>query len=132
MYVQCTCGMLRVFLYACTVHVSSFFLGKVTALGVLCCFSLFVCLTLLASFFHLSFINMHVSCNWLQATISSYSIGVYGDVIRVKILYNKRDSALIQFKEPQQIHTCEQHSSDVHVHACVQCIIYTHEKPRQK
>ena len=26
-------------------------LGKVTALGVLCCFALFVCLTLLASFF---------------------------------------------------------------------------------
>ena len=41
-----------------------FFLGKVTALGVLCCFALFVCLTLLASFFlpsHLSFsIHVHV------------------------------------------------------------------------
>ena len=39
------------------------FLGKVTALGVLCCFALFVCLTLLASFFlpsHLSFKNMGV------------------------------------------------------------------------
>ena len=36
---------------------SPFFLGKLTALGVLCCFALFVCLTLLASFFlpsHLS------------------------------------------------------------------------------
>ena len=36
---------------------------KVTALGVLCCFALFVCLTLLASFFlpsHLSFKNMHI------------------------------------------------------------------------
>ena len=36
--------------------------GKVTALGVLCCFALFVCLTLLASFFlpsHLSFKNMY-------------------------------------------------------------------------
>ena len=34
-----------------------YILGKVTALGVLCCFALFVCLTLLASFFlpsHLS------------------------------------------------------------------------------
>ena len=34
----------------------------VTALGVLCCFALFVCLTLLASFFlpsHLSFKNMY-------------------------------------------------------------------------
>ena len=47
---------------------SSFFLGKVTALGVLCCFALFVCLTLLASFFlpsHLSlktciFKNMYI------------------------------------------------------------------------
>ena len=41
---------------------SSFFLGKVTALGVLCYFALFVCLTLLASFFlpsHLSFKNMY-------------------------------------------------------------------------
>ena len=42
---------------------SSFFLGKVTALGVLCCFALFVCLTLLAYFFlpsHLSFKNMYI------------------------------------------------------------------------
>ena len=42
---------------------SSFFLGNVTALGVLCCFALFVCLTLLASFFllsHLSFKNMYI------------------------------------------------------------------------
>ena len=34
-----------------------------TALGVLCCFALFVCLTLLASFFlpsHLSFKNMYI------------------------------------------------------------------------
>ena len=30
-----------------------------TCLGVLCCFALFVCLTLLASFFHLSFKNMY-------------------------------------------------------------------------
>ena len=39
-------------------------LGKVTALGVLCCFALFVCLTLLTSFFlpsHLSFKNMYIS-----------------------------------------------------------------------
>ena len=37
--------------------------GKVTALGVLCCFALFVCLTLLASFFlpsHLSFKNVYM------------------------------------------------------------------------
>ena len=60
---------------------SSFVLhvGKVTALGVLCCFALFVCLTLLASFFlpsHLSLktcivqvFNFHVSgfaMQWLD------------------------------------------------------------------
>lgn len=28
--------------------------------------------------------------------------GVYGDVIRVKILYNKRDTAMIQFAQPSQ------------------------------
>ena len=61
----------RLFIYATLyIHVgssptrgSSFFLGKVTALGVLCCFALFVCLTLLASFFlpsHLSFKNMYM------------------------------------------------------------------------
>ena len=41
------------------VHGSSFSLSQVTALGVLCCFALFVCLPLLASFFHLSFKNMY-------------------------------------------------------------------------
>lgn len=29
-------------------------------------------------------------------------LGVYGDVHRVKILFNKKDSALIQFATPQQ------------------------------
>ena len=32
-------------------------------------------------------------------------IGCYGDVLRVKILYNKKDSALIQFAEPFQAHS---------------------------
>ena len=44
---------------------SSFFLGKVTALGELCCLALFVCLTLLASFFlpsHLSFSCIYLYC----------------------------------------------------------------------
>ena len=51
--------------------ICSFFLGTVTALGVLCCFALFVCLALLASFFlpsHLSlkhvymYIHMYSTC----------------------------------------------------------------------
>lgn len=28
--------------------------------------------------------------------------GVYGDVMRVKVLFNKKDNALIQMAEPQQ------------------------------
>jgi len=32
-------------------------------------------------------------------------IGCYGDVLRVKILYNKKDSALIQFAESFQAQT---------------------------
>ena len=46
---------------------SSFFLGKVTTLGVLCCFALFVCLTLPASFFlptHLSLTTCIGDCCW--------------------------------------------------------------------
>nr|AAT72299.1 polypyrimidine tract binding protein [Drosophila melanogaster] len=35
--------------------------------------------------------------------------GVYGDVQRVKILYNKKDSALIQMAEPQQAYLAMSH-----------------------
>ena len=50
---------------------SSFFLGKVTALGVLCCFALFVCLTLLLSsliktctlYYHYLYVTL--TCNLL-------------------------------------------------------------------
>lgn len=31
-------------------------------------------------------------------------VGVYGDVLRVKIMYNKRDTALVQFTEAAQAH----------------------------
>ena len=50
---------------------SSFFLGKVIALGVLCCFALFVCLTLLASFFlpSSSPINIYSTCDVLYANV---------------------------------------------------------------
>lgn len=39
-------------------------------------------------------------------------LGVYGDVQRVKILYNKKDSALIQMAEPQQGHLGKQSMGD--------------------
>jgi polypyrimidine tract-binding protein 2 len=35
--------------------------------------------------------------------------GVYGDVTKVKILYNKKDSALVQFAHPQFASTASQH-----------------------
>ena len=59
-----------------------FFLGRVTALGVLCCFALFVCLTLLASFFlpsHLSFKNMYMymyACMYVQNVLNG-RMGIY-------------------------------------------------------
>ena len=42
---------------------------------------------------------MHVTCD------SVVLLGCYGDVLRVKILYNKKDSALIQFAESFQAQT---------------------------
>ena len=54
------------------VSTNMYILGKVTALGVLCCFALFVCLTLLASFFlpsHLSFKNMYKQNVFITLTL---------------------------------------------------------------
>ena len=79
---------------------SSFFLGKVTALGVLCCFALFVCLTLLASFFHLSFKNMY---KYIVHHVCS--LNPEGDEAAVQAVYES-----IQVR----IH--------VHVHSCIACI----------
>ena len=68
---------------------SSFFLGKVTALGVLCCFALFVCLTLLASFFlpsHLSFNNTYMYTYMymsLQGKLFFYPLGCGEDTVSV-------------------------------------------------
>lgn len=51
---------------------------------------------------------MQYDCIMVFSDLCSTSpLGVYGDVVRVKILYNKRDSALIQFKEPQHTQTGE-------------------------
>ncbi|CAB0040527.1 unnamed protein product [Trichogramma brassicae] len=41
--------------------------------------------------------------------------GVYGDVQRVKILYNKKDSALIQLAEPHQAHLAINHMDKLKV-----------------
>uniref|UniRef100_F1KVX6 Regulator of differentiation 1 n=1 Tax=Ascaris suum TaxID=6253 RepID=F1KVX6_ASCSU len=42
--------------------------------------------------------------------------GVYGDVQRVKILFNKKDNALIQYAEPQQAQLAIQHLDKVRWH----------------
>jgi len=42
--------------------------------------------------------------------------GVYGDVIRVKILYNKKDTALIQMANPQQAETAVIHLNNCPLH----------------
>ena len=60
------------------------FLGNLTALGVLCCFALFVCLTLLASFFlpsHLSFKNMYM----YMYTHTHTRVFSYADIVVVRI-----------------------------------------------
>lgn len=49
---------------------------------------------------------MKIYINWKMKTQiwPVVYLGVYGDVQRVKILYNKKDSALIQLAEPHQAH----------------------------
>lgn len=42
--------------------------------------------------------------------------GVYGDVIRVKILYNKRDTALIQYSASHQAHQAYIHLNHLSLH----------------
>ncbi|VVC39894.1 Hypothetical protein CINCED_3A004085 [Cinara cedri] len=42
--------------------------------------------------------------------------GVYGDVLRVKILYNKKDGALVQMAEPHQAHLAMLHLDKVRLY----------------
>lgn len=48
--------------------------------------------------------------------------GVYGDVQRVKILYNKKDSALIQMSESNQAQLGEWISSHPLLYGCLTCL----------
>jgi polypyrimidine tract-binding protein 1 len=48
--------------------------------------------------------DVKVSCDMLFTLF-----GAYGDVQRVKILYNKRDTALIQFISPQSAYLAALH-----------------------
>lgn len=49
----------------------------------------------------------HIHLNLFAIILPVACVGVYGDVQRVKILYNKKDSALIQMAEPHQAHLGE-------------------------
>ena len=65
-------------------------LGKVTTLGVLCCFALFVCFTLLASFFlpsHLSFKNMYICECVVGSSPTRGSSFFSGKVTALGVLY---------------------------------------------
>jgi len=46
----------------------------------------------------------HRSYSWLLIThtVTWWFSGVYGIVLRVKILFNKKDTALVQFSDPVQ------------------------------
>ncbi|VDN05245.1 unnamed protein product [Thelazia callipaeda] len=52
----------------------------------------------------------------MLSSLFSNFLGVYGDVHRVKILYNKKDNALIQYAEPQQAQLAIQHLDKVRWH----------------
>jgi len=63
------------------------------------CFCVFTCWIYTAK-------NLHTACLseslWILWTAVWWCIGVYGDVIRVKIMFNKKDKALIQFADGKQ------------------------------
>lgn len=58
--------------------------------------------------------------NLSEKMITNYALfilfGCYGDVLRVKILYNKKDSALIQFAESFQAQTALLHLNGIPLH----------------
>ena len=69
---------------------SSFLLGKVTALGVLCCFALFICLFDLACFFLLSHLSLKHVCPGNSADVCitilvkpKYNCCVCNNVVKV-------------------------------------------------
>ena len=68
-------------------------------------FYLFLFVSLFHSILSSYSLYIHGNCFPFMTQFHQIITGVYGDVIRVKILYNKRDSALIQFKEPQHAQT---------------------------
>ncbi|KAK6621693.1 Polypyrimidine tract-binding protein 1 [Polyplax serrata] len=79
--------------------------------------SLFSCTPFLVEVFYCFFFFTYLSfCARRRLIISCIDVsGVYGDVQRVKILYNKKDSALIQMAEPMQAHLAMKHLDKIRV-----------------
>ena len=115
---------------------SSFFLGKVTALGVLCCFALlFVCLTVLASFFlpsHLSLkhVSVCVETLILCSVQDVYKLGCDGGVcVSVPVHHHDMETSVIMNsanhpKSASTTCTCQLH---VHVHTfCIQLHVHVY------
>uniref|UniRef100_A0A8C4GDF7 Polypyrimidine tract binding protein 1a n=1 Tax=Dicentrarchus labrax TaxID=13489 RepID=A0A8C4GDF7_DICLA len=65
-------------------------------------------------------LNPEVSCGVLHCTCivtpSSSSLGVYGDVMRVKILFNKKENALIQMSDGTQAQLAMSHLNGQRLH----------------
>ena len=91
--------------------------GKVTALGVLCCFALFVCSTLLASFFlpsHISFKNMYIcTCTY---PVYAYMVSELNFLVHVHVHVHVYTHVHVAFTE----------SIILYVHVCmhVRCIMF--------
>ena len=119
---------------------SSFFSGKVTTLGVLCCFALFVCLTLLASFFlpsHLSlkhvhvYVHLYVHACFICTSIWSFKfkilLHVYkcGQALYIILSYNYCLIAMALEEAPQSVlvQTCT--AAVWHGAAAVVCVLVT-------
>eukprot|EP01104_Vermistella_antarctica_P016234 TRINITY_DN550_c0_g1_i1.p2 TRINITY_DN550_c0_g1~~TRINITY_DN550_c0_g1_i1.p2 ORF type:complete len:474 (+),score=148.94 TRINITY_DN550_c0_g1_i1:244-1665(+) len=62
-------------------------------------------------------------------------LGVYGDVMRVKIMYNRPDTALVQFSNPQQAETALQNLNGISMHGGILKMNYSKHQyiqmPRQ-
>merc|ERR1711957_885858 len=58
----------------------------------------------------------HLPADRINTDVLFTLFGVYGDVMRVKILYNKRDTAMIQFNTPLQASAAAQNLNGCPLH----------------
>ena len=95
---------------------------QVTALGVLCCFALFVCLTLLASFFLPSHLSLKTCTCITYSTYVTYCLAVYvrmSKTLHVHVAAGNTDVCLVCMSMP----TCN--GSHVVVWYTVYSVVYS-------